>query len=250
MSATVRRDGGRWHVAFTVEVDRVERTPARPQAVVGVDVGVKHLAVLSTGEIVPNPRHLETRPANAGVSPGACHGGRPGPAYRPAAVEPVGTRAQARSAGRTRGWRTCAATACTSSPPGWPASTARSWSKTSTWPACSATGAWPGASPTPGSARLRRQLAYKTAWNGGRLRRGRPLVSVLKTCSGCGTVKAKLALSERDLQLHRVRPGPRPGPQRRTQPRRARAPRSTPPGVARWQDVEPTVRPAPAGRWL
>ena len=29
MSATVRRDGGRWHVAFTVELDRVEHGPAR-----------------------------------------------------------------------------------------------------------------------------------------------------------------------------------------------------------------------------
>ncbi|GIE99318.1 hypothetical protein [Paractinoplanes rishiriensis] len=39
MSATVRRDGGRWHVAFTVEIERAERRPARPVSVVGVDVG-------------------------------------------------------------------------------------------------------------------------------------------------------------------------------------------------------------------
>ncbi|MFF5227721.1 IS607 family element RNA-guided endonuclease TnpB, partial [Dactylosporangium sp. NPDC000521] len=58
MSATVRRDGGRWHVSFTVEVERTERAPARPGSVVGVDVGIKHLAVLSTGELVDNPRHL------------------------------------------------------------------------------------------------------------------------------------------------------------------------------------------------
>ncbi|TYC09220.1 transposase, partial [Micromonospora sp. MP36] len=59
LSATVRRDGGRWHVAFCVEVDRAERTPTRPRAVIGVDVGITHLAVLSTGEMVPNPRHLD-----------------------------------------------------------------------------------------------------------------------------------------------------------------------------------------------
>jgi transposase len=58
MSATVRRDGGRWHVAFTVELERAERVPARPGPVVGVDVGMKNLAVLSTGELVGNPRHL------------------------------------------------------------------------------------------------------------------------------------------------------------------------------------------------
>ncbi|MEU4480242.1 helix-turn-helix domain-containing protein [Micromonospora sp. NPDC023966] len=58
MSATVRRDGGRWHVSFCVEVERVVCVPARPDSTVGVDVGVKHLAVLSTGELEPNPRHL------------------------------------------------------------------------------------------------------------------------------------------------------------------------------------------------
>ncbi|MFD0818735.1 IS607 family element RNA-guided endonuclease TnpB, partial [Micromonospora zhanjiangensis] len=58
MSATVRRDSGRWQVAFTVEVDRPDRAPARPDGVVGVDVGIRHLAVLSTGELIDNPRHL------------------------------------------------------------------------------------------------------------------------------------------------------------------------------------------------
>ena len=59
LSATLRRDGGRWHVAFTVAVDRTDRTPARPGTVVGVDVGITHLEVLSTGELIENPRHLE-----------------------------------------------------------------------------------------------------------------------------------------------------------------------------------------------
>ncbi|MEV4346661.1 IS607 family element RNA-guided endonuclease TnpB [Actinoplanes sp. NPDC049596] len=58
MSATLRRDGGRWYVSFTVEVERAERAPARLDSTVGVDVGIKHLAVLSTGELVANPRHL------------------------------------------------------------------------------------------------------------------------------------------------------------------------------------------------
>ncbi|MFC7484774.1 transposase [Luedemannella flava] len=58
MSATVRRDGRRWFVAFTVEVQRAARTPRRPDVVVGVDVGISHLAVLSTGEMIANPRHL------------------------------------------------------------------------------------------------------------------------------------------------------------------------------------------------
>ena len=58
MSATVRRESGRWFCAFTVEVQRAVRGAARPDARVGVDLGITNLAVLSTGECVPNPRHL------------------------------------------------------------------------------------------------------------------------------------------------------------------------------------------------
>ncbi|WP_440070381.1 IS607 family element RNA-guided endonuclease TnpB, partial [Streptosporangium sp. OZ121] len=57
LSATVRSEGGRWFVAFTCELDRPDRALARPEVVVGVDLGVKDLAVLSTGEVVANPRH-------------------------------------------------------------------------------------------------------------------------------------------------------------------------------------------------
>lgn len=58
LSATVSESVGRWYVSFGCEVERSEACPARPDAVVGVDVGVRSLAVLSTGEVVPNPRPL------------------------------------------------------------------------------------------------------------------------------------------------------------------------------------------------
>lgn len=58
LSATVSREGGRWFVSFTCEVERDAGRPKRPRDVVGVDAGLKHLAVLSTGEKVPNPRPL------------------------------------------------------------------------------------------------------------------------------------------------------------------------------------------------
>ncbi|MGW5363822.1 RNA-guided endonuclease InsQ/TnpB family protein, partial [Actinopolymorpha pittospori] len=48
-----------------------------------------------------------------------------------------------------------------------------------------------------GFAEFRRQLAYKTMWNGGRLLVAGRWYPSSKTCSGCGTVKAKLALAER-----------------------------------------------------
>ncbi|MBP2330085.1 putative transposase [Kibdelosporangium banguiense] len=58
-SATVSYRGGRWFCSFSVEIDRTDPPPTRPASVVGVDLGVKSLAVLSTGEVIANPRHLE-----------------------------------------------------------------------------------------------------------------------------------------------------------------------------------------------
>ena len=45
---------------------------------------------------------------------------------------------------------------------------------------------------------IRRQLAYKTTRNGGRLLVADRWYPSSKTCSSCGTVKTKLSLSERE----------------------------------------------------
>jgi putative transposase len=64
LSATVRHERGRWFVSFQVEVKRDLIRITRPGVAVGIDLGIKTLAVMadSTGEIrqVPNPRHLST----------------------------------------------------------------------------------------------------------------------------------------------------------------------------------------------
>jgi putative transposase len=59
LRATVSRQGGRWFVSFTCEVERVPSPSRRPHAVVGADAGIQHLAVLSTGEMIENPRPLQ-----------------------------------------------------------------------------------------------------------------------------------------------------------------------------------------------
>ena len=58
LSATLTEHAGRWYVSFGCEVSRQVGSPTAPAQVVGVDVGVRNLAVLSTGEVVPNPRAL------------------------------------------------------------------------------------------------------------------------------------------------------------------------------------------------
>jgi len=57
-----------------------------------------------------------------------------------------------------------------------------------------------GAIGDQGFGQIRRMLAYKTVWNGGTLVLAGRFYPSSKTCSDCGTVKAKLALSERTYQ--------------------------------------------------
>jgi IS605 OrfB family transposase len=59
MAATITRVADRWFVSFTCQIDRTVVTSNGNTRVVGVDVGIHHLAVLSTGQTVTNPRPLE-----------------------------------------------------------------------------------------------------------------------------------------------------------------------------------------------
>lgn len=197
MSATVRRDRGRWHVAFCVEVDRAERTPARPASVVGVDVGIRHLAVLSTGEVVPNPRHLSTaerrlralsRRLSRREAPDRRTGTRPSNRWQHARAR-LG-RAHARVANLRRDALHKLTTHL-----------AREHG-TVVVEDLNVTGMLRNRRlarhiADAGFAELRRQLAYKSLWNGGRLVVADRWYPSSKTCSGCGTVKTKLTLSER-----------------------------------------------------
>lgn len=65
-SATVSFKGRRWFVSLSVELPDRAVNAARPPLVVGVDLGIKYLATLSTGETFPNPRHFDqTSPVKA-----------------------------------------------------------------------------------------------------------------------------------------------------------------------------------------
>jgi putative transposase len=98
-------------------------------------------------------------------------------------------------------------------------------------------------------AQIRRQLVYKTQCNGGRLPVADRWYPSSKTCSGCGAAKAKLALSERTytcgacgLVMDRDRNAARN--------LAALAAEYDTAGNGPWQCVEPTGRPAYAGRWM
>jgi putative transposase len=196
-SATVSHRRGRWFVSFSVEITRVEAAPTRPGTAVGVDLGMKSLAVLSTGEVTANPKHLE--------------------------IAQRELRRLQRQAARRHG-------------PDWRTKTAPSgrWRKTQARVARLHTAVANArrdglhklstrlvrtfgvivaedlnvAGMTRnrrlarhvagvGMAELRRQVEYKAGWAGVHAHVADRWYPSSKTCSACGAVKAKLRLSER-----------------------------------------------------
>jgi putative transposase len=134
MAVSVRFERGRWQAAFTVEQDSTRPAASNPDSVVGVDLGIKTLAVLSTGEVVPNPRHLDaarrkTRRLSRRVSrrQGPDRRTRQVPSNRWRRASADLAKVQGQVADQRRDYQHKLTT-------GWPPSTPRSWSRTSTWP--------------------------------------------------------------------------------------------------------------------
>lgn len=55
-TVTIKKEGKHWYVTFACEVEQTIRTPYTDDAV-GIDLGVSHLATLSTGDVIENPKH-------------------------------------------------------------------------------------------------------------------------------------------------------------------------------------------------
>jgi putative transposase len=60
VSASVARVAGHWYVSITVDASDSPLPPAENQGPVGVDLGIKALATLSTGEMFEGPKALRT----------------------------------------------------------------------------------------------------------------------------------------------------------------------------------------------
>jgi putative transposase len=194
LSATVSRTAQRWHVSFTVEVERhVPECHARPGSAAGLDLGVKTLLTGADdrGNVIeiggPGPLktalrklrrasrgHSRKQPGSASrrksaarlariharvanVRADALHKATTGLArrYETVVIEDLNV------AGMTRN-RRLARAVC-----------------------------------DQGFGQARRMLGYKTRWNGGTLIAADRWYPSSKTCSACGTVKAKLSLAER-----------------------------------------------------
>lgn len=53
---TVRRVAGRWHACFSLKLPATQVYVASARPGVGIDLGIRHFAALSTGEQIPGPR--------------------------------------------------------------------------------------------------------------------------------------------------------------------------------------------------
>lgn len=197
LSATAGFERGRWFVSLAVQVDTARRTPRRPDTVVGVDLGVKSLAVLSDGRRVENPKHLKAsmrKLAHAARTVSR----RQGPDRRTGQI--ASNRWKRANATRNKvhhrvgNLRRDGIHKLTTS-------LAREYG-TVVVEDLNVTGMVKNrrlarSISDAGFGEVRRQLAYKTAWNGGCLLMADRWFPSSKTCSGCKVVKPKLALSER-----------------------------------------------------
>lgn len=189
LSATLSHEAARWYVSFTCEVERKQRRPSRPVSVIGVDAGLQHLAVLSGGEMVPNPRplaHALRRIAQlnrqlARRARGSRNWGdtRRRLAWAHARVSRI--RADAMHKLTTHLARTYGTVVV------------ERLAVAGMMRNCRLARAVADA----GLAELRRQLAYKCGWYGPRLIQADTFFPSSKICSHCGAAKATLPLWER-----------------------------------------------------
>ena len=186
---TVSKRAGRWYAALTVERDDKPMTKPPKGGAVGIDLGIKTLATLSDGTIIENPRCLAASEQRLKKAQKALSRKVKGSRRRAKARAKV-TRIHAHVANQRLD----------------------AMHKATTWLTQTYSYISVEDLNVAGMARnhrlakavsdaafgeFRRQLEYKTARSGATLHVVDRWYPSSKTCSECGTVKAKLSLSER-----------------------------------------------------
>lgn len=207
-SVTVSRGGHRWYASVLVrEQLAIPDRPTRAQAAagtVGVDIGVHHLAALSTGETIPNPRtkarheRALTRAARTYARTQRGSGRRERARRRLARLQHLEAT---RRAGVLHALTKRLAT-------GWTVVAVEDLNVAGMTRSARGNVDAPGRNVrakaglnravldvAPGE--LRRQLTYKTTWYGSQLAVLDRWWPSSKTCSACGAAKTKLRLAER-----------------------------------------------------
>ena len=186
---TISRRAGRWYAALTVERDDQTMKQAPKGGAVGIDLGIKDLATLSDGTVIPNPHSLKTGERQLRRAQKALSRKTKGSKRRAKARERV-ARIHARIANRRHDALNKLTTMLS-----------RTYSDISIEDLNVAgmvkNHRLAKAVSDASFFELRRQLEYKTAKTGARLHFVDRWYPSSKTCSNCGSVKAKLSLTER-----------------------------------------------------
>lgn len=193
VAATISRRADRWYVSFTVEIQANIPSVNGRSSVVGVDVGIRHLAVLSKEpSFIPNPRALEYLLPKVRRLDRVLARRQPN-SKRRAQAKRQRARMYARAAsvrqdalhkltsGLARGHGVVVVEKLNLAGMLHNRRLARALADT-------------------GMGELRRQLAYKTCWYGATMVVADSFYPSSKRCSGCGWTKAKLALAERTFR--------------------------------------------------
>lgn len=201
MAATITRVADHWFVSFTCQIDRTAVTSNGKASVVGVDVGIHHLAALSTGQTVTNPRPLERlqgkrrRLQRRWNRQDNCRKkeGRIRCSHRQRETSRQIARIEARAANIRRHELHALAT--------W---LAREHG-TIVVEQLNVAGMLANrriarAMADAGFGAIRRLLTYKSKWYGAKLPVADPFYPSTKTCSACGFVRTKLPLAERTFR--------------------------------------------------
>ena len=189
LRTTVSQRAGRWFAALTVEREDKPVTQVPKGGAVGVDLGIKTLATLSDGTIIDNPRCLAASERRLKRAQKAVSRKTMGSNRRAKARAKV-----ARLHAHVANQRLDAMHKATT----WLAETYSHISIEDLNVAGMARNHRLAKAVSDASfAEFRRQLEYKTTRTGAALRVIDRWYPSSKTCSACGTVKAKLSLSER-----------------------------------------------------
>jgi putative transposase len=194
VSATVSRTAHRWYCSFTVEVDSaVPERHARPGTAIGVDLGI---TTLLTGAdksgnviVIDGPKALRTSlrklrrtsRAHSRTAKGGANRLKSAAKLARVHAKVASIRADSLHKATTRLARDYETIVCEDLNVAGMVHNRR----------------LARAVADQGFGQARRMLAYKTAWNGGHVMIADRWYPSSKTCSGCGAVKAKLALSDR-----------------------------------------------------
>ncbi|MDD6461993.1 MAG: IS607 family element RNA-guided endonuclease TnpB [Bifidobacteriaceae bacterium] len=193
---TVSRRGGRWQASLTVERPDPAEPPVPPHGGrVGVDLGLKTLATLSDGTVIGNPRPLRRSMRRLRHAQRALSRKRKGSNRRRRARERV-ARLHARVAHQRRDFIGKATTML-----------ARTYTDISiedlNVQGMESNHCLAQAVADAGFYEFRRQLEYKAARSGAGIHVVDRWYPSSKTCSRCGTVKAKLSLACRTYRCER-----------------------------------------------